>query len=444
MPSLVVPRAIEPARLLALHPTRRRPVVLDGAGPSSWGNGSALLTTDPRATLAVYADGRACITVDASVHWTNGRPFELWQRFLSDTPALLGSAGDPDAAGFVTVLSYDLKHWVESLPRRQRWPTCPILYCAFYDWVYRYDYRTWSAAMHAQSMAQAEGLLASLAADPPRQPSGPIEWQRLRPELNAGRYRERLAAIHRYIAAGDVYQVNFAQPFAAPASSRGAPTLFARMQHAFPMPFAAYVDAGDVIAASSSPECFLTVEGDRVATFPIKGTRALGPDAASDLRADPKEWAEHVMIVDLERNDLGRVCRTGSVEVADFGALHTYPLLAHLVSEVRGRLQPGITLPALMRATFPGGSITGAPKIRAMQIIEELELGPRGLYTGAIGWTDLNGNSRFNLAIRTAVFAGDTLTYHAGGGIVADSDAEREYDETLLKAEAMFRVMAAL
>jgi para-aminobenzoate synthetase component 1 len=444
MPSLVVPRAVEPARLLALHPARHRPVVLDGAGPASWGNGDALLTAEPRATLAVYADGRACITVDTSEHWTSGGPFDLWQRFLSDTPALLGSASDTDAAGFVTVLSYDLKHWIESLPRLQRWPTYPLLYCAFYDWVYRYDYRTWSATVHGQSIGQVERLLASLVANSSPQPSGAIAWQRLRPQLNAGRYRERIAAIHRYIAAGDVYQVNFAQPFAAPASLRGAPMLFARMQHAFPMPFAAYVDAGDVVAASSSPECFLTVEGDRVATFPIKGTRALGSSTTLDLRADAKEWAEHVMIVDLERNDLGRVCHTGSVEVAEFGAVHTYPLLAHLVSEVRGRLRPDTTLPELIRATFPGGSITGAPKIRAMQIIEELEIGPRGLYTGAIGWTDLRGNSRFNLAIRTAVFADDTVTYHAGGGIVADSDADREYAETLLKSEAIFRVMASL
>jgi para-aminobenzoate synthetase component 1 len=241
-----------------------------------------------------------------------------------------------------------------------------------------------------------------------------------------------------------VYQVNFAQPFSAPASPGGAPMLFARMQHAFPMPFAAYVDAGDVIAVSSSPECFLIVEGDRVTTFPIKGTCRTDSEQASSLRGNAKEWAEHVMIVDLERSDLGRVSRTGSVEVVDFGAVRAYPLLAHMVSQVQGRLRPDTTLTDLILATFPGGSITGAPKIRAMQIIEELELGARGLYTGAIGWTDLHGNSRFNLAIRTAVFADGAVTYHAGGGIVADSQADAEYAETLLKSESVFRTIAAM
>lgn len=449
MPTLAVPRAVEPARLLALHPTLRRPVVLDGSGHDSWGDGSALLLAEPRATLAVYADGHATIVrhdadalPSARTEQVKGNPFHLWQRFMQEMPSLLGAHADRDAAGFVTVLSYDLKHWVESLSRLHPWPSYPVLYCAFYDWMYHYDHRNWSATLRTQSTAQSERILSAVLPDPPTEPPRSARCQRLRPQMGTERYRERLAAIHRYIADGDVYQVNFAQPFVAPAAIQDAPTLFARLQHAFPMPFAAYVDAGDVVAVSNSPECFLTVDGDRVATFPIKGTRALGSNV--ELRSDAKEWAEHVMIVDLERNDLGRVCRTGSVEVADFGTVRTYPLLEHMVSEVRGRLRPNTTLAEFIRATFPGGSITGAPKIRGMQIIEELEIGPRGLYSGAIGWTDLCGNSRFNLAIRTAVFADGTMTYHAGGGIVADSDATREYDETLLKSEAVIRTVAAL
>jgi para-aminobenzoate synthetase component 1 len=246
-----------------------------------------------------------------------------------------------------------------------------------------------------------------------------------------------------YIAAGDVYQVNLAQRFVAPGFRSDGAELFSAWRDAYPMPFAAYVDGGEWTAVSNSPECFLTVDGCDVASFPIKGTLDHELAAAGrTLDGDPKERAEHVMIVDLERNDLGRVCEAGSVTVAALGRVQSYPLLQHMVSEVRGRLRPRVTLPELFRATFPGGSITGAPKIRAMEIIEELEPCARGLYTGTIGWSDLRGASRFNLAIRTAVLNQQGLSYHAGGGIVADSDPEREYDETLLKSETLFRALS--
>jgi para-aminobenzoate synthetase component 1 len=194
----------------------------------------------------------------------------------------------------------------------------------------------------------------------------------------------------------------------------------------------------------------LLCDGVEVVTFPIKGTRRVGATAASgalaaELRGDPKEHAEHVMVVDLERNDLGRVSQVGSVRVAEFAAVRQYPLLVHMVSEVRGQLRPGTSLATVLRAVFPGGSISGAPKIRAMQIIEELEPAARGLYTGAIGWTDLDDQyTRFNVAIRTAMLADGRMTFWAGGGIVADSQPEREYEETLLKSETLFRALGAL
>ncbi len=164
----------------------------------------------------------------------------------------------------------------------------------------------------------------------------------------------------------------------------------------------------------------------------------------ADLAADPKERAEHVMIVDLERNDLGRICATGSIAVADLFAERAYPLLTHMESAVRGRLRPGTALADVLRAIFPGGSITGAPKVRAMQIIEELEPAARGFYTGAIGWSDADGRTTFNISIRTAVLDADGLCYWAGGGIVADSDPEREYAETNLKTEALVRALATM
>jgi len=207
-----------------------------------------------------------------------------------------------------------------------------------------------------------------------------------------------------------------------------------------PVPHGAFLDTGDFAVLVNSPERFLRLSGDAVETRPIKGTRPRGETPAADralvrgLLCDPKERAEHVMIVDLERNDLGRVCRPGSVAVSSFLEVESFATLHHLVSTVRGRLRPDAGLEELLRATFPGGSITGAPKIRAMEVIAELEARPRGIYTGAFvrcrGPRDLDSA----IAIRVAVARDGVFTYHAGGGIVADSDPAREYDECVLKA----------
>jgi anthranilate/para-aminobenzoate synthase component I len=257
-----------------------------------------------------------------------------------------------------------------------------------------------------------------------------------------------IARAQAHIAAGDVYEINLAQPFTAKAERADAPALFAAWTGRYPMPFAAYVDAGDWTLLSNSPECFLHVDGRQVTTWPIKGTRrheagSTAADRAAALRGDPKEQAEHVMVVDLERNDLGRICEIGSVTVAELAAVREFPLLAHMISEVRGQLRPDASLAGLLRATFPGGSITGAPKVQAMRLIEALEPAARGFYTGAIGWTEMDGDSRFSIAIRTAVMDDAGLAFWAGGGIVADSQAEREHEEGLLKAETFFRALAA-
>jgi len=252
-----------------------------------------------------------------------------------------------------------------------------------------------------------------------------------------------------HIAAGDVYQVNLARRFVV--SEPPAPaTLFTALQREHEAPFAAYVDAGDFVLVSNSPECFLTLRDDVVATFPVKGTRRRGVDTYSDrdlareLATDPKERAEHVMIVDLERNDLGRVCSYGSVRVEALAQVQTFPSLHHLVSEVTGRLRPPGSLSAVLRAAFPGGSITGAPKIRAMEIIDNLEPVSRSFYTGAIGFIAAHREAVFNIAIRTAIVTGRTMAYYAGGGIVADSVPAREYEETFLKSQAFFAALTAV
>jgi para-aminobenzoate synthetase component 1 len=256
-----------------------------------------------------------------------------------------------------------------------------------------------------------------------------------------------VGAIQDWIRSGDVYQVNLSRRLEfAPASPALARRLYADLATRAPAPFAAYLEGGDHVVVSNSPERFLRTVGARVETCPIKGTRPRGrhPEEdrwlAKELLASAKDRAEHVMIVDLERNDLGRVCEIGSVRVDRLAALRTYPTVHHLVSSVQGCLRDPGDLTGLLRATFPGGSITGAPKIRAMEIIDSLESGARGVYTGAIGMIDAAGDIDLSIAIRTAVVARGRLSLHVGGGIVADSDADEELQETRDKASAFVRL----
>jgi para-aminobenzoate synthetase component 1 len=250
----------------------------------------------------------------------------------------------------------------------------------------------------------------------------------------------------RYIAAGDCYQVNLSQRLHASLVGP-AWSLYEQLRRRSPAPYAAYLDCGDHQVLSSSPELFLRVRGREVETRPIKGTRPRGatPEEDAALRAElltsAKDAAELLMIVDLERNDLGRVCEFGSVHVPALRELESYRNVHHLVATVRGRLRPEIDPLGCLRALFPGGSITGAPKIRAMEIIEELEPLRRGVYTGAIGWVDAQGNGEWNIAIRTMVVKERMAYFQVGGGIVADSDPESEFLETLTKARGMLRAL---
>jgi len=246
------------------------------------------------------------------------------------------------------------------------------------------------------------------------------------------------------IAAGEIYQVNLARRWMATLAgddSRGAALgLYLAMRHASPVPLGAFLDGGDHAVLSRSMERFLDWDGDTLRTCPIKGTIRRSGHAdeaeAAQLRDDAKEHSEHAMIVDLMRNDLGRVAVPGSVALPRLFAVEPYAGLSHLVSTVACRTRPGTTLDAVLEATFPPGSVTGAPKIRAMEVIEALEPVPRGVYCGAIGFVDRAGGASLAVAIRTAVTRGDRVIYHAGGGLVVASDAAREVAETELKARA--------
>jgi anthranilate synthase component 1 len=297
-----------------------------------------------------------------------------------------------------------------------------------------------------------EALLAQLLADagtcvdplslPGWQPPASIE------EDPPQAFVEGVGRILDYLAAGDVFQVNLSRGWQARFDAPLDPArLYARLREANPAPFAGLFAGRDWAVVSASPERLVSVRGDVVETRPIAGTRPRfpGDDDASRIRelvGHPKERAEHVMLVDLERNDLGRVCTPGSVEVDELMTVESYAHVHHIVSNVRGRLRADATPGAVIAAVFPGGTITGCPKVRCMEIIAELERRGRGAYTGAMGWLNRDGDLDLNILIRSAEVEGDTLRFRTGAGIVADSDPGRELDETRAKARGMLRALA--
>jgi para-aminobenzoate synthetase component I len=263
-----------------------------------------------------------------------------------------------------------------------------------------------------------------------------------RPEVGRDEYMRIVRRAKEYIAAGDIYQVCLAHRFSTPFHGDPWP-LYLALRTASPAPHAAYLALGDETVLSSSPECFLKMSGQTISTRPIKGTRPRRSDPredereAGELLSSPKETAELIMITDLERNDLGSVCDYGSVAATELLLLERYAQVFHLVSTVEGRLREGISHVQALAACFPGGSISGAPKKRALEIIRELEPSPRGLFTGAIGYFGYNGESQFNIAIRTVLITDGEASFHVGAGITADSDPEKEWEETLHNASGI-------
>jgi para-aminobenzoate synthetase component I len=283
---------------------------------------------------------------------------------------------------------------------------------------------------------------------PPPHPASPAAFSA---NQSPADFRAAVRRAQDYIGAGDIYQVNLSRRLSAPwrddrRNLHVVFDLYSRLRDASPAPYAAYLDlGGDRQVLSSSPELFLEMSGSAIRTRPIKGTRPRFRDpsqdekSAYDLITSPKEIAELIMITDLERSDLGQICEYGSVQATDLLKLERYAQVFHLVSTVEGELRPAIDHIEALAACFPGGSITGAPKRRAREIIAELEPEPRGLYTGAIGIFGYNGESRFSIAIRTAVIERGELHFHTGAGIVADSEPGKEYEETCHKAAGILR-----
>lgn len=414
-------------------------------------------------------------------------PFVALDRLLKTYELSRGPVPVPFAAGAVGYLSYDLRHFVERLSSAAvddlRLPEC---YFAFYDSVFAFDHLEGKTYVVATGFPEQEerhrlrrarvrlsGMRDWLNECPSsaglsqgrvqgkrqeQKPGGP-GWPvpeisctyregdtTLRSNFTREEYVRAVERVREHIAAGDAFQVNLSQRFDT-ALQFSPYELYKRLRLVNPAPFAAYLDYPGVAVVSASPERFLKRTGDTVETRPIKGTRPRGSDRSEDRRLarelteSGKDRAENIMIVDLERNDLGRVCRYGTVKVTELAALEAFPTVFHLTSTIVGTLLPGIGNAALLQTVFPGGSITGAPKVRAMEIIDELEPTRRSVYSGCIGYLGFNGDLDMNIAIRTILVTESRAYFQVGGGIIYDSDPEAEYVETLDKARGLTRAL---
>jgi para-aminobenzoate synthetase component 1 len=372
-------------------------------------------------------------------HWAEAR--RVW--------TASGLVPPPEIPIGVGWLSYDLaRQWIPLASRARDDHGWLEIEFRFFDAVWIRDPRAGEARIVAVDEIAADRLADTLRRAPARLPSPPLGP--LKADDPRASHAQAVARIKEYLRAGDAYQVNLARRMTATIGQGDPVWIAAALRAGAPAPHAIWIggrsSSGGPIdrqVVGNSPERFLRVTPDgAIETRPIKGTRARGADPTSQAGARAalahaaKDRAEHVMIVDLERNDLGRVCEIGSVAVNGLLRIVELPTLFHLVSTVHGRLRSGVGLDELVRATFPGGSITGAPKRRAMEIIEELEPVRRGIYTGATGWLGAAGDLDLAIAIRTAVIDADRLSLSVGGGIVADSDATAEWEETELKAAA--------
>ena len=393
-----------------------------------------------------------------------GNPFDVLGSLLQTYRLDTAPAPVPFLGGAVGYLSYDLCHFIERLPSTAIDDlNLPESYFAFYDTILAFDNLENKAYIistgfpeldESQRLKGAGIRLEEMknrlsSAHIPKDNSQGLEQQPeavLRCNFTPENYIQAVNRAREYIIAGDIFQVNLSQRFEADLTIPPY-ELYRRLRQVNPAPFASYLNFDGITIVSASPERFLRVEGDMVETRPIKGTRPRGRDAVEDallaqeLMQSVKDRAENVMIVDLERNDLGRVCQYGSIKVTELAILETFPTVFHLTSTVVGKLRPDNDRIGLLKATFPGGSITGAPKVRAMEIIDELEPTRRSVYTGAIGYLSFSDNLDLNIVIRTFLIKGNKAYFQVGGGIVYDSDAEAEYQETLDKAKALIQAL---
>ena len=437
-PASLCERLLDGAYPFLLESARRHPIT------GRW----SFLGCDPTQVIRASAD--------------DPQPLEDLRTLLAHAPMVTVEGLPPFVGGAVGVFGYDLGHRFERLPRQATDDLhLPDLCVGLYDTIVAMDHvepavwlvtrmapdgdpdRAYDAA--AARLDALEGRLTKSTGDGllrGQSPTTHVSPPEVIAEMSQPAFERMVREAQRWIADGEIYQANLSQRLRVPLTD--SPWgLYRRLRAVNPSPFAAYFDAGDVQLVSASPERLVRRAGDVVETRPIAGTRPRTGDPADDRRlldeliAHPKERAEHLMLVDLERSDLGRVCDYGSVAVTDLMTLEQYSHVSHIVSNIRGRVSPGRDWLDVLAAVFPGGTITGCPKVRAIECIDALEPVRRQWYTGSIGYISFTGAMDLNLIIRSAVVHRGQVYVQVGAGIVADSDPAREYDETLQKAQAL-------
>ncbi len=425
-----------------------------------------ILVAEPFITLVTQGE-QTTISQHGKLETSTEDPFLLLKNLLaqypiptSDVPFTGGAL--PFTCGALGYFGYDLGRRLEKLPSIAANDTqIPEMMIGLYDWALVVDHceqRSFLVSYGLQAQTRDNWARLQALFNAPARASVLIEQadpfkvtSEIAYNLPQAQYRRAFAKIKAYITAGDCYQVNLAQRFSAQVQGDSW-QMYQKLRTHSPAPFMTYMQLPlnqheNFQVLSNSPERFIQVSGKHVESRPIKGTRPRSKDAAEDLAyakellTSSKDKAENVMIVDLLRNDLSKSCEMGSVKVTQLFQLQSFANVHHLVSMVVGKLKGNKTAVDVLRNSFPGGSITGAPKLRAMQIIEELEPHRRGVYCGAIGYIGFDGNMDTNIAIRTAVIGKNTLNFYAGGGIVADSDVAKEYAETLDKASSLIAII---
>ena len=422
----------------------------------------ALLSLDRERHLTLLDSGRS--STNANLLIAGFDPFLLIEQKTDDVLTILDeklsefflpNSNDflhKFAGGCIATLSYDLGFQFEKslLPLKPQYDE-PDVFFAFYDTFVVHDYSKRKSFIvscggneRIKQTYKAINEAVGFAVDED------VPQVNITSNMTRNEYENAVVRIKEYIAAGDIYQANLTQQLSCKLSSNITPEkIFLSLRRRHPAPFSAFIQRRNDTVISASPERFLRVRDKVIEACPIKGTRPRGKNEEEDKRLreellnSEKDRAENIMIVDLLRNDIGRVCEYGSVIVDELCALHEHPSLFHLVSKVRGRLKENVSVSELLRATFPCGSITGAPKIRAMEIIAENEPTPRGLSMGAIGYFSFNGSLDLNVAIRTMIVRDGVAKFNVGGGIVADSEPADEYEESLLKAKALMNALNA-
>lgn len=419
--------------------------------------------------LLLKSSGTAVTLIqDSTETLMKGNPFDFLSQCFDKYRLDVKEAPVPFIGGAVGYLSYDLCHFIERLPARAiddlQLPEC---YFGFYDLILAHDNltgKTWVVSTgfpELEEIKREQRALIRLEELKRRFTVFTKYGQNKLPlipktgEVNLScnftheTYVQAVEKARRYIIDGDIFEVNLSQRFQANLSIHPY-ELYKSLRQINPAPFAAYLDFAEVVIASASPERFLRCQGDQVETRPIKGTIRRGntPEEdrayASQLLNSAKDHAENMMIVDLERNDLGRVCRYGTIKVTELAVLEKFPTVFHLTSTIIGQLKEGTNTIDLLKATFPGGSITGAPKVRSMEIIDELEPTRRSIYTGNVGYFSFNGNIDLNIVIRTFLIKDNRVYFQAGGAVVYDSDPEAEYQETLDKVRALMNALGVI